>query len=84
MIRIIAVSLLFIPGVIAALGIKLMRDTLFDEFHPIFLHTSLQFMAGLFMCAGGIAFIVGFIVHRDRKRQNLAKQNSMNEKDGEI
>ncbi len=33
MVRIIAVLLLLIPGLVAAIGIKLMRDTLFNEFN---------------------------------------------------
>ncbi|PAV29117.1 hypothetical protein CIL05_14180 [Virgibacillus profundi] len=74
MIRIIAVLMLLIPGVISAYGIKLMRDTLFDEFYPIFLHAGLQFFIGFLLFIGGIGFIGGFIVHRDRKRQ-LAKRN---------
>ncbi|WP_026906640.1 DUF2627 domain-containing protein [Paucisalibacillus globulus] len=74
MIRLIAVILIFIPGVIAAIGIKLMRDTLFDEFHPIFLHTSVQFAAGLILFIGGLAFLGGFIIHRDRKKQLEKKE----------
>ncbi|GAB3052301.1 DUF2627 family protein [Virgibacillus ainsalahensis] len=76
MIRIIAVSLLLIPGIIAAIGIKLMRDTLFDDFHPIFLHEGIQFIAGGLLFLGGVAFIAGFIVYRDRKKQQYRKQNN--------
>ncbi|MEN2766039.1 DUF2627 family protein [Ornithinibacillus xuwenensis] len=68
MIRIVAALTLFIPGIIAAIGIKLMRDTLFDEFHPIFLHASVQFIFGLILFIGGLVFLGGFIIHRDRKR----------------
>lgn len=75
MIRIIAVSLLFIPGILAAYGIKLMRDTLFSEFNPIFLHAGIQFIVGALFFLGGIGFIGGFIVHRDRKKQLVQKQN---------
>lgn len=76
MIRIIAALLLFIPGIIAAIGIKLMRDSLFDEFIPIFLHTGIQFFIGFVLFIGGIAFIGGFIVYRDRKRQPSKKKNN--------
>ncbi|WP_106497194.1 DUF2627 domain-containing protein [Lentibacillus sp. Marseille-P4043] len=69
MIRIIAVMILVIPGLIAAYGIKLMRDSLFNELNFIFLHTGLQFFIGFIFFVGGLAFIGGFIVHRDRKRQ---------------
>ena len=73
--RFIAVLILVIPGILSAYGIKLMRDSLFNEFVPLFLHVSIQFIAGLILFIGGIAFIGGFIVHRDRKRQRLNKQN---------
>lgn len=69
MIRLVAVILIFIPGVIAAIGIKLMRDTLFDEFHPIFFHAGVQFTIGLLLFLGGLAFLGGFIIYRDRKKQ---------------
>lgn len=74
MMRFIAVLLLFIPGVLAAYGIKLMRDTVFDEFHPLFFNVGIQFIVGLLLFIFGLAFIGGFIVHRDRKK-NLIKKN---------
>ncbi|WP_368652024.1 DUF2627 domain-containing protein [Ornithinibacillus sp. 4-3] len=67
--RTIAALLLFIPGIICALGIKLMRDSVFAEYYPIFLNKGIQFVIGLIFFIGGIAFIGGFVVHRDRKRQ---------------
>lgn len=66
--RIIAVSLLVAPGILSAIGIKLMRDTLFNDFHPMFLHIGIQFVAGLIFFLIGIIFITGFIVYRDRKK----------------
>ncbi|WP_047985393.1 DUF2627 domain-containing protein [Ornithinibacillus californiensis] len=69
MIRLVAVLIIFIPGVIAAFGIKLMRDTLFDEFHPIFFHAGIQFSVGLILFIAGLAFLGGFIIYRDRKKQ---------------
>ncbi|MBP1969697.1 hypothetical protein J2Z83_001804 [Virgibacillus natechei] len=75
MVRIIAVLLLFIPGIVAAYGIKLMRDTLFNEFNPIFFHTGIQFFLGFIFFLGGLGFIGGFIVYRDKKRQRTKKQN---------
>ncbi|GEN31151.1 hypothetical protein HNQ35_000646 [Cerasibacillus quisquiliarum] len=72
--RIIAFLLLLIPGVLSVIGIKLMRDTLFNEFHPIFLHTSIQFIVGLILLVGGFMFIGGFIVHRDRKKNLITKE----------
>ncbi|WP_042145851.1 DUF2627 family protein [Paucisalibacillus sp. EB02] len=75
MIRLIAIILIFIPGIIAAIGIKLMRDTLFDDFHPIFINSGVQFTFGLLLFIGGLAFLGGFIIHRDRKKQLEKKQN---------
>lgn len=73
MVRFIAFVILFIPGVIAAFGIKLMRDTVFDDFYPIFLYASIQFIFGLLLFIGGLLFLGGFIVHRDRKKHNESK-----------
>lgn len=75
MVRIIAFSLLLIPGIISAYGIKLMRDTLFADYTPIFINNGIQFSIGLVFFLGGIAFIGGFVVHRDRKKQQ-EKNNS--------
>lgn len=72
--RIIAVLLLFIPGIIAAFGIKLMRDSLFDEFYSIFIYIGVQFTIGLILFLIGIGFIGGFIVHRDRRKQLVKKE----------
>lgn len=69
MIRIIAVIVLFIPGVIGAYGIKLMRDALFSDFYPIFFHIGIQFVVGLIFFLGGLAFIGGFIYNHDKKKQ---------------
>lgn len=69
MIRIIAIITLFIPGVIAAIGIKLMRDTLFEEYNTFFLHPGVQFFAGLILFLAGVLFLGGFIVYRDRKKK---------------
>ncbi|MGJ9456918.1 DUF2627 domain-containing protein [Oceanobacillus sp. CF4.6] len=68
MVRFIAFLLLFIPGALAAFGIKLMRDTIFDDFYPIFFYASIQFVFGLLLFIGSILFLGGFIVYRDRKK----------------
>ncbi|MYL41882.1 MULTISPECIES: DUF2627 domain-containing protein [Virgibacillus] len=78
MMRIIAALLLFIPGIISAIGIKLMRDSLFASFYPIFFHTSIQFIIGLILFLAGIAFIGGFIIYRDRKRQRTREEIKKN------
>lgn len=74
MVRLIAVLVLFIPGLIAAYGIKLMRDTLFSEFNILFINVGIQFVIGLILFLAGIAFIGGFIIHRDRKRNLMKKR----------
>ncbi|GAJ43437.1 hypothetical protein GT2_09_02190 [Parageobacillus thermoglucosidasius NBRC 107763] len=71
MLRIIALLMLVIPGLFAALGIKWMRDTLFGILHSPFPSLSLQFLGGFLLFAAGLAFIGGFILHRDRKRNKV-------------
>ncbi|MCP3025743.1 DUF2627 domain-containing protein [Halobacillus sp. A5] len=70
--RLIALLLLVTPGIIAVIGIKLIRDALFNVYHPVFFHIVIQGIFGLLCVVGGVAFIGGFILHRDRKR-NLTK-----------
>ncbi|AKG04344.1 MULTISPECIES: DUF2627 domain-containing protein [Salimicrobium] len=66
--RLVALLILVAPGVLAVYGIKLIRDSLFGELQPIFLHLFLQGVAGVIFVIGGLFFIGGFILHRDRKR----------------
>jgi hypothetical protein len=71
MTRIVALIILVIPGLIAAYGIKLMRDMLFGILHSPIPYLSLQFLIGLLLFLGGLSFIGGFILHRDRKRNKV-------------
>jgi Protein of unknown function (DUF2627) len=71
MTRIVALIILVIPGLIAAYGIKLMRDMLFGILHSPINHLGLQFLIGLLLFLGGLSFIGGFILHRDRKRNKV-------------
>ncbi|RSD27377.1 DUF2627 domain-containing protein [Mesobacillus subterraneus] len=71
MIRIIALIIMVIPGLIAALGIKLMRDMVFGVLHTPFPYLWLQFLAGFIFFLAGLGFIAGFILHRDRKRNKV-------------
>lgn len=73
MIRIIAITILFIPGIFAAFGIKLMRDALFLQIYPLLFNAGLQFIVGLILFIAGFAFIGGFIVHRDRKKNLVTR-----------
>ncbi|MHA6259542.1 DUF2627 domain-containing protein [Sporosarcina sp. CAU 1771] len=83
MARLAAFIVLLIPGVIAAGGIKIMRDSLFglpmfssDEVNstaPI-LPIWLQFLIGLIMCIAGLAFFAGFLLNRDRKNGRVQQR----------
>ncbi|NIK12395.1 DUF2627 family protein [Alkalibacillus almallahensis] len=67
--RSIALFIMIIPGVIAAYGIILMRDAFFGQVAAIFFNNVfLQFIGGLILFVGGLGFIGGFIVYRDKKR----------------
>jgi len=70
--RFIALMILVIPAVIAGLGIKLMRDTLFYILHNPFPLLTLQFISGLIFFLAGLAFIGGFVFYRDRKNGKVA------------
>lgn len=72
--RFIAFIILFIPGVLAAMGIKYMRDMMFGILHFPFPSLLLQFILGFIIMVGGIGFIAGFVLHRDRKRKKVQKR----------
>lgn len=81
--RILALIIMVTPGVIGALGIKLMRDALFYEIYPFLWNAGVQFIVGLILFILGLAFIGGYIYHRDRKRNlvnNYKKMNKGNRK----
>lgn len=77
--RLAAFIVLLIPGLFAAGGIKLMRDSLFGL--PIFTADAgerasatapflpfwLQFLIGFIMLALSLGFFAGFLLNRDRK-----------------
>ncbi len=71
MIRIIALLILVIPGFLAGVGIKLMRDMLFGILQSPFPALWMQFFAGLFLFIGGLGFVAGFIFRRDRKQNKV-------------
>lgn len=74
MVRLIALIIMVIPGAIAAYGIKLMRDMVFGILQSPFPALWMQFLVGLILCIGGIGFIGGFILHRDRKRNKVQQR----------
>ncbi|EMT47217.1 MULTISPECIES: DUF2627 domain-containing protein [Anoxybacillus] len=69
--RTIALLILLIPGFIAALGIKWMRDTAFGILHAPIPSLVVQFLLGFICFIAGLGFIGGFILHRDRKRNKV-------------
>ena len=71
MVRIIALLILVIPGIIAAYGVKFMRDMVFGILHAPIPFLWLQFLIGLLMVVLGVGFIAGFVSHRDRKRNKV-------------
>ncbi len=72
MTRMIALLILFIPGALAVIGVKLMRDSVFDILQPLFPWLWLQLLIGFVSFILGISFIGGWIFYRDRKRHYVA------------
>lgn len=70
----IALAILVIPGIVAVVGVKLIRDTLFNALDQPFPYLWIQFGSGLLMTASGIAFVGGWIFYRDRKRHYVAQK----------
>ncbi len=73
MVRFIALMIVVIPGIIATIGIKIMRDALFNIVYPFFFSVVIQFIIGLILFLGGLAFIGGFILHRDKKNKKTKR-----------
>lgn len=82
MVRLFALLILVIPGAFAAYGIKLMRDMVFGITNGPFTTSFLwlQFLVGLLLFLAGLAFIAGFILHRDRKRNKVQTRFKTEEK----
>lgn len=72
--RLLAFIVLLIPGILAAYGIKLMRDTLFNKLLEPFPFLWLQFVFGILFVVLGIGFFAGFLLNRDRKRGRVQKR----------
>ncbi|ALC81536.1 MULTISPECIES: DUF2627 domain-containing protein [Bacillus] len=70
--RIIALLILLIPGIIAGVGIKLMRDTFFGVLVSPFSILWVQGFIGMICFAFGLYIVAGFILFRDRKRNNVS------------
>lgn len=74
MARLIAFIILLIPGIMAAYGIKLMRDSVFNKLLEPYPVLWLQFSLGLLFTVLGIGFFAGFLLNRDRKKGTVSKR----------
>ena len=72
MARLIAFIVLLIPGIGAALGIKLMRDSLFGHLFSPFPFIWMQFLGGFILFAAGLGFFAGFLLRRDRRKNRVS------------
>lgn len=72
--RMIAFIILLIPGIMAAYGIKLMRDSVFNKLLEPYPVIWLQFSLGLLFTVLGIGFFAGFLLNRDRKKGTVSKR----------
>ena len=72
MARFAAFIVLLIPGLMAASGIKFLRDTLFGKLLSPFPWLWLQFVTGILFFVIGFGFFAGFLLHRDRKNGKVA------------
>ena len=74
MARLVAFIVLLIPGIFAAGGIKLMRDSLYGIVFFPFTVSWLQFLVGLIMFIAGLAFFAGFLLRRDQKNGRVQER----------
>jgi len=65
--RLLAFIVLLIPGIMAAGGIKLIRDTIFGKLIEPFPVLWLQLIIGILLMVLGLGFFAGFLLNRDRK-----------------
>lgn len=84
--KFIALLILVIPAVLAGVGVKLMRDSIFGVINDPFTMTAVQFIVGLVLFIAGIWFIGGYILHREQKNKRAAerfqkKENTTVDKD---
>lgn len=70
--RMIAFIIMLIPAIMAGIGIKFMRDTLFGILNSPIPWLWLQFVLGIILFLIGLGFFAGFLLHRDRKNGRVA------------
>lgn len=71
--RLLALIVILIPGLIAVYGVKLMRDSFFSMLQWPFPNGTIQFIVGFVIFLIGLTVIGGFIYHRDQKRHKVTK-----------
>lgn len=69
--KFIALMLLVIPVIIAGIGIKLIRDSMFGIMNEPFTVVYLQFIAGVVLAVLGTWFVAGYIMNRENKHKRL-------------
>ena len=84
--KIVALLILVIPAILAGVGVKLMRDSMFGVLNDPFTMIAVQFIVGLVLSIAGIWFIGGCILHREQKNKRAAerfqkKENTTVDKD---
>lgn len=84
--KIVALLILVIPAILAGVGVKLMRDSMFGVLNDPFTMIAVQFIVGLVLSIAGIWFIGGYILHREQKNKRAAerfqkKENTTVDKD---
>lgn len=85
--RLLAVIILIIPGAIATWGFKTIRDVLFNYTADVGNEEIaakldwLMLLLGIAAFVGGIAFIAGWVLYRDRKRNYVAPRFKKKPKD---
>ncbi|WP_019122866.1 DUF2627 domain-containing protein [Brevibacillus massiliensis] len=70
--KLVALLIMAVPVVVAGFGIKLMRDTFYQYFDPeINQFLWGHFLLGMVLFVIPVAFIGGFVLHHDRKRNRV-------------
>lgn len=72
--RVFAFFLAAIPISLSVIGVKLIRDSLFQIIYCPFAFPWLQTIVGIVLFLLGLSFIGGFIYHRDKKRNKVTKR----------
>ena len=72
MARLAALIVLLIPGILAAFGIKLIRDTFFGVHILPLAPYGFNLYAELLFTVLGLGFFAGFLLNRDRKNGKVA------------